>query len=203
VPMVERDVMTQPSSPPLDHVRAPGGGRIGLVRCPGTITPGSGLLARRPALGESLAELRAWPTAALVTLIEPWELDFLGVANLAVEAERVGLEWFHLPIIDMSAPDRRFTDAWPDVGPRLHACLDAGENLVVHCRAGLGRSGTVAALLLIERGMEVAEAIRQVRGARPGAIEAVEQEGWLVDLAESRAPGIREQARSHLDDGGG
>jgi protein-tyrosine phosphatase len=175
--------MANSRTPVLDHVRAPDGGRIGLVRCPGTIAPGNGLLARPPALGDSLAELRAWPAAALVSLIERWELDFLGVANLGAESERAGLEWFHLPIIDMSAPDRRFADAWPEVGPRLHARLDAGENLVVHCRAGLGRSGTVAALLLIERGVEVRAAIRQVRGARPGAIEAAEQETWLVDLA--------------------
>ena len=169
-----------------DHVHAPGGGRIGLVRCPGTRPPSLSPFPRGPDPVTALQTLRAWPTTALVSLVEAWELSLLGVEDLGDQAREAGFDWLHLPIIDMSAPDRRFTDAWPTVGPRLHARLDAGEHIVVHCRAGLGRTGTVAALLLIERGMPVDAAIQRVRGARPGAIEATEQEEWLYSVAAAR-----------------
>ena len=49
----------------------------------------------------------------------------------------------------------------------------------IHCRAGLGRSGMIAARLLVERGMAPEQAIIEVRAARPGAIETEAQERWI------------------------
>ena len=45
--------------------------------------------------------------------------------------------------------------------------------------AGLGRTGTVASMLLIERGIDVEESISMVRKARPGTIQTFEQEEFL------------------------
>jgi protein-tyrosine phosphatase len=64
----------------------------------------------------------------------------------------------------------------------LHAELSSGGLIVVHCRGGLGRTGTVAARLLMERGVMVEGAIRRVRAARLGAIETTEQEDYLRNL---------------------
>ena len=51
--------------------------------------------------------------------------------------------------------------------------------MVIHYRGGLGRTGTVAARLLVEFGMGPEEAIAAVRKARPGAIENAEQEDYV------------------------
>ena len=64
-------------------------------------------------------------------------------------------------------------------GARLRERLRRGERVLVHCRGGLGRAGSVAARLLVEFGAAPNEAIRQVRVARPGAIETREQEQWV------------------------
>jgi protein-tyrosine phosphatase len=57
--------------------------------------------------------------------------------------------------------------------------IKQGDNVLVHCRGGLGRSGTIAALLLIEFGLPNGLAVAQVRIARPGAIDIAEQEEYV------------------------
>lgn len=163
----------------IDNVHAPGGGRIGLVHCPGT--GGYGLLpGERPELLDlDLAAFRQWGAMALVTLLEAREMTMLGVERLGERAAAAELEWWHLPIIDGCAPEGPFEERWPEAGDSLHAILDRGGRIVVHCRAGLGRSGMIAALLLIERGIEPGEAAAAVRRARPGAIENFEQMAWV------------------------
>jgi ADP-ribosyl-[dinitrogen reductase] hydrolase len=115
------------------------------------------------------------------------------------------MAWFHLPIADVSAPDGSFETAWTEAGRQLRSRLRNGFDIVVHCKGGLGRAGTVAARLLSELGMEPADAIQAVREARPGAIETDEQEDHILRqrrvavTAPSEAKGaIRERAAGAL-----
>ena len=144
-------------------------GLIGIAPYPG----------RSGDLAADVAALRAWGAAAVLCLVEAAELDLLQVGALPELVRQAGLQWLHLPIPDMTAPDRRFEDAWRAVRPRLQALLGDGRPLLIHCRGGLGRSGTIAARLLIEAGVEPEAAIARVRAARPGAIETAEQERYL------------------------
>ncbi len=70
------------------------------------------------------------------------------------------------PIPDLHAPD---VDEAIDLLDRLRARLDAGETLLVHCGAGIGRAGTVAAGLLITMGVGVEDAVARVAAHRPMA----------------------------------
>src|SRR5439155_22267767 len=45
--------------------------------------------------------------------------------------------------------------------------LTAGRNVILHCRAGIGRSGLVASCLLVMKGVSPEEAVKKV--ARPEA----------------------------------
>jgi ADP-ribosyl-[dinitrogen reductase] hydrolase len=83
----------------------------------------------------------------------------------------------------MTVPDAAFERAWrEDAGPRLHALLAQRRDIVLHCRAGLGRTGTIAARLLVETGTPPDAAIRAIRAARPGAIETPAQEHYVLTL---------------------
>ena len=53
--------------------------------------------------------------------------------------------------------------------------------MAVHCAAGLGRTGTLAAQLLVLQGVAPDEAILRVRQARPGTIETPAQEQAVSD----------------------
>ncbi len=169
------------STPAAQHLEIatlplPGGkGVLGLSRCPGYRRPGSPASGHQDALAQDLANIRAWGATAVVTLMEDHEFDLLQVASLGERAETQGLEWHHLPIPDMAAPDWRFAQRWLYSGLRLRRLLCQGARVLLHCRAGLGRSGTIAAHLVVELGMPPGEAIQRVRHIRPGAIQTQAQ----------------------------
>jgi ADP-ribosyl-[dinitrogen reductase] hydrolase len=54
----------------------------------------------------------------------------------------------------VSIPDERFEKEWNVAGEELRSMLRRRLDVLVHCRGGLGRAGTIAARLLIELGME-------------------------------------------------
>ncbi len=107
------------------------------------------------------------------------ELSANKVPTLGQAVLDQGMEWFHLPIQDMTAPDASFDNAWAKIGPRILHTIKLGGNVLVHCKGGLGRSGTIAALMLIEFGIPNGQAIALVRKARPGAIDIAEQEEYV------------------------
>lgn len=162
----------------MDRLSCPHGGALLL-----SSFPGSGLVrdgaSPRGAVEAGLAAFAAAGASSVVTLVEETTLDAFGCPDLGALARRAGLAWLHLPIADFSTPGDDFVRSWRDAGPGLHARLDRGETVAVHCRAGLGRTGTVAAMILIERGLEPADAVARVRSARPGTIETDAQRAWV------------------------
>jgi ADP-ribosyl-[dinitrogen reductase] hydrolase len=114
--------------------------------------------------------------------VEQEELTLLRVERLGEEVLGQGMLWFHLPIEDVSTPDEEFEDRWRVAGNEIRTLLRSGRDVLVHCRGGLGRAGTIGARLLIELGLEPATAIRQVRDVRPGAIETCGQERYVLGI---------------------
>ena len=67
---------------------------------------------------------------------------------------------------------------------------ERGRMVLVHCGAGLGRSGTVAACFLVHGGMGVGEAIARVRELRPFSVETAEQEQAIEEYARLLSEGL-------------
>ena len=171
----------------------PGGkGVLGITHCPGRCEPSWVTDSKRRELNEDLSAIRAWGATVLVTLIEEREFELLQVNQLGEMAEAMGLEWHHLPIPDMDVPDWHFDRRWVYSGLRLRRLLRQGGRVVLHCRAGLGRAGTIAAHLLLELGVPSAEAISLVRKVRKGAIQTPAQEEHVTRV--SRIPPEADEA---------
>ena len=63
----------------------------------------------------------------------------------------------------------------------MRRTLRGGGRVVVHCRGGIGRAGTVASRLLVELGLcAPEEALARVRTARPACVETWEQERHVL-----------------------
>ena len=73
---------------------------------------------------------------------------------------------------------------------RLVEQLTEGTKIVIHCQAGMGRTGTFAAAYWIAKGMDVGEAIAKIRKARSYAIE-IEQEAVLAEFAVRNATRLK------------
>lgn len=164
----------------IDAVGAPGiAGRIGITFCPGK--KGESFTGPKwdRSMEADLELVRLWGATHVVTLIEEFEFETLQVPELGNMVASKNMFWHHLPIVDGQPPDQRFLDAWPAIATSLVNALKSGQLILVHCRGGLGRAGTVASILLIELGVPPRDAIDQVRLAKPGAIETNDQERFI------------------------
>jgi protein-tyrosine phosphatase len=139
----------------VDEVPLPAGIRGRLWLC------GKQFIAPDPEA--ALAQVGA---TTAVCLSEPAELiqrypdyvDWLG-AHQPVRA----LWW---PIPDLHAPD---VESALDLLNQLRSRLEGGQTLLLHCGAGIGRAGTIAAGLLITLGSSPEEAVAHVAAHRPMA----------------------------------
>jgi ADP-ribosyl-[dinitrogen reductase] hydrolase len=162
----------------IAEVSSAGGlGVIGLTSCPGKKDRARGW---DRDLESDVAAIRDWGAEVVVSLIETSEFEFLEVTDLPSVVKEHGMRWVHMPIVDVSVPNRRFEARWAAGGADLRAVVRCGGRVLVHCRGGLGRAGTIAARLLIELGTDPDKAIRAVRHVRPGAIQTCEQERYVM-----------------------
>ncbi|MCA9696818.1 MAG: isochorismatase family protein [Myxococcales bacterium] len=147
-----------------------GAGRVGLTLLPGRRDYGRDL-------GDDLATLRADGIGRVLCMVPRDELERYGVGDLLDAYREAGLTALHLPVVDQKASSVADMDqalAFIDAG------VQAGEAVLVHCVGGLGRSGMAVACYLGKQGLDAAEAIARVRGARgPRAVETAVQEDFV------------------------
>lgn len=158
----------------------PGLGRIGITFCPGKVQPSAATGAWCRDIDFDVRAIADWGASAVLTLVEDQELVALGVTGLGDCVRAHHMDWLHAPIPDVTAPGPVFEALWAVIGEGLRDRLRAGFDVLVHCKGGLGRAGTIAARLLVELGVDPVDAIGQVRSARPGAIETSAQEEHVL-----------------------
>lgn len=154
-------------------------GCIGITLCPGKTDPHGRAGPWERDLAQDLDVIRDWAAKAVVTLVTPEEMKYLKVPGLGGDVRSRGIEWWHLPIPDGHAPDEDFEARWVEAGAAIRNHLRSGRDVLVHCKGGLGRAGTIAARLMVELGTPPEDAIRLVRESRCGAIENRAQEAHV------------------------
>ena len=119
--------------------------------------------------------------AIAVCLVQEHELQDRYPEYLDWHETHAGTRGLWFPIDDLSYPS---LDDSIEFVRTLTAHIHAGQSLVVHCAAGIGRAGTTAAAVLIMLGMSADDALDHVRAHRPMAgPEAGSQRQFIEDLA--------------------
>lgn len=152
----------------------------------GLDTPGRLGVSRKPDGGEALdrqmADLAHGMVDHVVSLLEPAEAADLGLADEGGAAERNGVGFYNFPITDHGVPADPVH--YRRVAHAVDRRLNAGQAIVIHCRAGLGRAPSLAIAALLEGGMNVDEAVLRVGRARGRPVpETDEQLAFIRDFA--------------------
>lgn len=93
------------------------------------------------------------------------------------------IEQRHLPVEDFAPPTQIQMTEFVSL---VELSAANGVPVGVHCTAGLGRSGTMAAAYLVATGATADEAIETIRNLRPGSIETAAQEDAIRRFEQSR-----------------
>lgn len=173
----------------IDFVALEGGGGIGMTHCPGRCTVDARGRAWARRLQDDVRDVREAGISSVLTLLDDAELARLGVPGLGAALRDAGLGWTQWPLPDFGVPDARAMRDWDAVQAGVLERVRAGERVLVHCAAGLGRTGTMVAVLLQGLGADAHEAIRRVRAVRPGTIETEAQRRFVLGARPPRAGG--------------
>jgi ADP-ribosylglycohydrolase len=119
-----------------------------------------------------------WQADTYLLLVEDHELTAVGVPEIARILAAHHVELLRFPIVDQAAPTDR--DALRTLLDEVRARLQSAESVVVACRGGLGRTGTVVACLLRDGGLDALAAIALTHASRHGTIEAAVQEAFVT-----------------------
>ncbi len=121
-----------------------------------------------PLINEDLAYLRSKGIRSLVRMV-------LAKDALVTPAQiaKYGFNDLHEPVIDYWAPDQVQIDK---IIKFIAESLSQDKPVGVSCNAGLGRTGTILACFMVNRGYNSEVAIKEVGLKRPHSIETREQE---------------------------
>ena len=95
--------------------------------------------------------------------------------------EEFGFEYKHIPVVDLTSPTQGQIDEFVAF---INSLTSSKKKTVVHCDAGIGRTGTMLACYLVSKGYSAQKAVTEVRRKRPGSVETLEQEDTIIKYEE-------------------
>jgi len=119
----------------------------------------------------------------IVSLLEESEIPGLTDAERTL-CDELGVEFFSFPVRDKTVPDS--TDTLAVIARRLADRIASGKSVAIHCRAGIGRSTTLAACVLILLGVNGEVALDMIAAARGLEVPETEaQRQWILGFCEA------------------
>lgn len=131
-------------------------------------------------LEDEIKKLARSGVETLVSLLEPQEADWLGLAEEGLLAEQAGIKFLSFPIQDVHVPAD--LAAFRTFVSELAERLRSGERIGMHCRGSIGRAPLTAACTLIHLGWSAKNALAAIEKARGCPIpDTQEQLRWILN----------------------
>lgn len=116
----------------------------------------------------------------VVSVLEPQEIPGLIEAESELCRE-FGIDFLCFPIRDKSVPPS--LELFAGFAKALADRISAGQGVAIHCRAGIGRSATLAASTLIWLGVDAEVALDMIADARGIEVPETEaQRQWVLEF---------------------
>lgn len=143
-------------------------------------------IVARPRGGDWLQdEILSWARSGLqvvVSLLTAEETNELELTGEADRCQAKGIEFVSFPIPDRGVPGSGSETL--QFVRSVEALLVAGKAVGIHCRQGIGRSGLIAACLLVSSGVPPDAAFSRLTEARGFPVpETDEQRTWVHTFA--------------------
>jgi len=149
----------------------------------GSIGAGFVAIMARPSLeadaAASIINIARLGIQQVVSLLEPSEARNLGLDSERAQVKAHGMGFISFPIPDMGLPPS--VEDFAQLSKKLFVQVNAGVNTLIHCQAGIGRSGLLVAGVLLHCDMDPQQAFAyasRMRGVR--VPETPAQEQWLI-----------------------
>ena len=149
-------------------------------------------------LQNDFSRLESLGVKTIVCCLNDYDLRHVGVPfkSYSRMADKFGIQILRIPIIEGSAPTS--VEAMDTILSLLNENLHKGH-AIIHCRAGMGRAGLVAACFLIKKGYcqtskSAIEFVRIKRSTR--AIETRKQEDFIQEYCTWYQESKKDQVNS-------
>ncbi len=134
-------------------------------------------------LEDDILKLKRMGVGVLISLLEREEIAELGLMREGEVCEREGITFHTYPMVDRGVPSSVRT--FLSLVKKVNCNLRQGDQVVVHCRMGTGRSALLAAALLIRQGMGTHEAFDVLGKSRRLSVpDTEEQIAWIAERVE-------------------
>lgn len=138
-------------------------------------------------LEDALASLVKAGIDCVVSLLQEQEAFELALEREGEVCRRFGMKFLSHPIPDHSVPED--VESYLNFVRRLHGRIRGGEQIAIHCYAGIGRTGLTAGSILVVDGYEVDDAFALVSRCRGFPVpDTEEQRQWLYAHQHKLAP---------------
>jgi len=156
------------------------GEHLGMTYAPGRKlhSLAAGYIARD--LHTDLLRLKEhYGATTIVTLNEEEELSQMGISDLFEKLQEFKMKSMVFQIKDMNIPLHTESNQFVEFILSIVKRVKEGEKVIVHCKAGKGRTGLVVGCCLVSVGLLPQKAVELVRRTRAGTIQTWAQERYV------------------------
>ncbi len=127
----------------------------------------------------TMVEMQAAKISKVVVLVEEFEWWQRAKLDLPSFYREHQIEMFHYPVVDFNVPTD--LDSYLVAVQQVLSWARSGENIAIHCFAGIGRTGTFLTAIAVDVfGWNPLEAVLWIRQFVPGAVENETQFNFVM-----------------------